>query len=70
MTDRKKTLRINITMICVTLLTACLISMTGNAEGKRFNSQGKIIFDNRTGDPADDVIFAADDFEKLAYTCR
>lgn len=70
MPDRKKTIRTNIIMIFVTLLTVLLISTTGNAEEKHFNSQGKIVFNNRTEDTADDVIFDAGDFNKLAYICR
>lgn len=70
MPDRKKTIRTNIVMVSVTLLTVLLFSVTGSAEEKHFNSQGKIVFDNKTEDTADDVIFDADDFDKLAYTCR
>lgn len=69
MPDRKRTIRINIIMVFVTMLTVFMISVTGNAE-ESFNSQGKIIFDNRTEDISDDVIFDAGDFNKLAYICR
>lgn len=70
MSGRKKTMRTNTIMILVTLLMVLLVSVTGNAEEKHFNSQGKIIFDNRTEDPADDVVFDAADFNKLANVCR
>lgn len=70
MRERKKTIRTNIIIVFVTLLAVLLIPATGNAEEKHFNSQGKIIFNNRTGDTADDVIFDAGDFNKLAHTCR
>lgn len=69
MTNRKKTMWTNIVMVSVTLLTVLLISATGNAQ-EIFNSQGKIIFSNRTEDISDDVIFDAGDFNKLAYICR
>ncbi len=70
MHDRIKTIRINLIVVSVTLLTIFLVSMTGNAAERQFKSQGKIIFDNRTGDAADDVIFDATDFDRLAFTCR
>lgn len=69
MTYRKMTMWTNIIMVSVTLLTVLLISATGNAQ-ESFNSQGKIIFSNRTEDISDDVIFDAGDFNKLAYICR
>lgn len=69
MTNRKMTMWTNIIMVSVTLLTVLLISATGNAQ-ESFNSQGKIIFSNRTEDISDDVIFDAGDFNKLAYICR
>ena len=70
MSDRKKTIMTNIMMVFVTLLMVVLISITGRAEEKIFNSQGKIIFNNRTEDTSDDVIFDAGDFNKLADICR
>ena len=70
MKDKKKTLRTNVIMISVTLLAVLLFSITGEAEENRFNSQGKIVFDNKTGDETDDVIFDAGDFNRLAFTCR
>ncbi|MEZ3443550.1 MAG: hypothetical protein K1W30_00165 [Lachnospiraceae bacterium] len=69
MSERKKTIRINVIMVSVTLLVL-LISITGNAKEKQFHSQGKIVFDNKTEDAADDVIFDAGDFNRLAVICQ
>ena len=70
MADRKKTTWINVIMVFVTLLTILLFSVTGKAEENKFNSQGKIVFDNRTEDTSDDVIFDSGDFNRLAFICR
>ena len=70
MRDRKKTVLANITMVSVTFLTALLVSIPGNAREGQFNSQGRIIFDNKTSSTTDDVVFDAADFDRLAFTCR
>ena len=70
MADRKGAARINVIMISVTLMAVLLLSVKGKAEENQFNSQGKIVFDNRTEDTDDDVIFDAGDFNRLAFTCR
>ena len=59
MADRKGAARINVIMISVTLMAVLLLSVKGKAEENQFNSQGKIVFDNRTEDTDDDVIFDA-----------
>ena len=64
-----KAMRINIMMVSATLMVL-LASMAGNAEEGQFNSQGKIVFDNRTADAADDVIFDAGEFNRIASVCR
>lgn len=71
MKKEKSAARINIIMISVTLLMVLLFPLSGRVRAEnQFNSQGRIIFDNRTGDDVDDVIFDADDFNRLAFTCR
>jgi len=65
----KRTARINIIMLAMTLIFIIMSSITGKASG-RFNSQGKIVFNNKTTSTKDDVIFDASDFEKLAQLCK
>ena len=69
MKDRKRTVDANIIMVLATLLAVLLFSATGRAENK-FSSQGKIVFDNKTDDTADDVVFDAGDFNRLSGICR
>lgn len=67
---KKSSAKTNIIMVSTTLLVAFSLFTEGKAEETRFKSQGKIIFDNRTEDPSDDVIFDASDFNRLAFVCR
>lgn len=65
----KRAVRINIIMIAITLGLIMAFSMTRKASG-RFKSQGRIVFNNKTTSTRDDVIFDADDFERLAQVCK
>lgn len=60
----------NIIMIAFTLTLITGSYIVGNAADSSFHSQGKIIFDNKTSSTRDDVIFDAEDFERLAAVCR
>lgn len=65
----KRTARINIIMVIMTLIFIMIFSITGRASGS-FKSQGRIVFNNKTASTRDDVIFDASDFEKLAQVCK
>ena len=65
----KRTSRINIVMVVITMVFIMAFSITGKASGG-FKSQGKIVFNNKTASTRDDVIFDADDFDRLAQVCR
>ena len=65
----KKTARINIIMVVISLVFIMAFSITGKAAGS-FKSQGRIVFNNKTESTRDDVIFDAGDFERLAQVCR
>lgn len=65
----KKSTRINIMMMVMTLMFMMAFSITGKASGG-FHSQGKIVFNNKTSSTRDDVIFDAEDFNRLAQVCR
>lgn len=69
MGHRKRTAASNFAMVLATLLAVLLFSTTGRADNK-FGSQGKIVFDNKTQDTADDVVFDAGDFDRLSSVCR
>ena len=65
----QKTTVINISIIAMTISIILSSSIIGNA-ARRFQSQGKIVFTNKTASSEDDVIFDAADFERLAEACR
>ncbi|MBD5469913.1 MAG: hypothetical protein HDR19_01985 [Lachnospiraceae bacterium] len=65
----KRTTRINVLMVVMTLIFIMVFSITGRASD-RFKSQGKIVFNNKTVSTKDDVIFDAGDFETLAEVCK
>lgn len=65
----QKTTVINISIITMTVSIILSSSIIGNAAG-RFQSQGKIVFTNKTASSEDDVIFDAEDFERLAEVCK
>lgn len=65
----KRTVRINIIMVVMTLIFILAFSITGKASGS-FKSHGKIVFNNKTVSTRDDVIFDASDFERLAQVCK
>lgn len=65
----KRTARINMIMVIMTLIFMMLFSITGRASEK-FKSQGKIVFNNKTVSTRDDVIFDASDFKMLAEVCK
>lgn len=70
MADRKRTMAVNIMMLAATLLAIISSTLgTGRAES-RFQSQGRIIFDNKTEEATDDVVFDSEDLDRLAGTCR
>ncbi len=60
---------INISIITMTVSIILSSFIIGNAAG-RFQSQGKIVFTNKTASGEDDVIFDAADFERLAKACK
>lgn len=63
-------MRKNIIMIAFTLTLIAASCIVGNAADSSFHSQGKIVFSNKTASTRDDVIFDAEDFERLAAVCR
>lgn len=48
--------------VCTAALSAAVFISGHAAEDSAYKSQGKIVFDNNTQDPVDDVIFDASDF--------
>lgn len=65
----RRTTRINIIMVVITMVFIMAFSITGRASGG-FKSQGRIVFNNKTTSTRDDVIFDAGDFDRLAQVCR
>ena len=65
----KRTARINIVMVVITMVFIMAFSITGKASGG-FKSQGRIVFNNKTASKRDYVIFDADVFDRLAKLCR
>lgn len=60
----------SIAMVVITatiVLGNCLIA---SASSYDIRSSGRIVFDNGTSDPSDDVIFDASDFETLKRVCE
>lgn len=68
----KQNTRISILLVVVvlTLVIAAVVPMAKAFASGGFRSQGKFVFTNGTDDTNDDVVFDAEDFERLADVCR
>lgn len=67
----KQNTRISILLVVVVLtLVIAVVPMAKAFASGGFRSQGKFVFTNGTDDTNDDVVFDAEDFERLADVCR
>lgn len=66
----KTTTRINSAIIIFTFVIIVAASYVRTYAANSFKSQGMIVYTNGTSTTRDDVIFDAEDFQRLASVCK